>query len=68
MLSDLVKGEHENCPNCKHADHNHVDQSALIQEKDIQIEQKTKESQELQSKIDEMKDYIASLEGIVDGQ
>lgn len=73
MLSDHIKYGHTDCADCcDHTSHgsgcNHKDQADIIAKKDLEIEQKSKETLELQSKITEMTQYISSLEGIVDGQ
>lgn len=61
----VMMSEHMGCTH----DHKEViDQTALLEEKDLQIEQKSKELDEVQAKIAEMTEYISSLEGIVDGQ
>ena len=74
MLSDHVKEEHDDGKECnkvlkdfaiKQPTNADVEELKL---KAKELDQRTKEAKKLQAKIADMEKYIASLEGIVDGQ
>lgn len=78
MLSDHINEDHTDCKDCNTGEHTTVkdlneSQPTLADVEELklkaqELDQRTKEAKKLQAKIADMEQYIASLEGIVDGQ